>query len=69
MSLKKDVENNVKKNRETRFNDKDNRPLMEVWPSDDDFGHWVAYHEAKERGVICNTPEFKDTPFCGSGHH
>ena len=45
------------------------RPTIEVWPAEDDFGHWVAYHEAKERAVICNTPEYKDTPYCGSGSH
>jgi hypothetical protein len=45
------------------------RPLVEIWPEDDDFARWLAYHEAKERAVICKTPEFKDTPFCGTGYH
>jgi hypothetical protein len=45
------------------------RPQIEVWPEDDDFANWLTYHEAKERAVICKTPEFKDTPFCGTGYH
>lgn len=52
-----------------RIANEGSRPRMEVWPADDDFAQWVASKERKARTIICNTPEFKDTPFCGSGCH
>jgi hypothetical protein len=45
------------------------RPEIEVWPFEDDYAHWVISHEDPARSVICNTPEFKDSPFCGHGAH
>lgn len=68
-NAKDDFVSNINDGFTERTEDLDLRPTMEVWPAEDDFGHWVAFHEAKERAVICNTPEYKDTPFCGSGSH
>jgi hypothetical protein len=45
------------------------RPEIEVWPFEEDYAHWVISHEDPARSVICNTPEFKDSPFCGHGAH
>jgi hypothetical protein len=54
---------------EARIEEQGMRPRIEVCPADDDYARWVAYHEAKDRAVICSTPEYKDTPFCGTGCH
>jgi hypothetical protein len=59
----------VNNNLDARIEEQGMRPHVEVWPADDEFGRWVAYHKAKERAVICTTPEFQDTPFCGTGCH
>ena len=53
----------------SRVDSQDCRPAMEVWPEEDDFERWVAWHEDPTRAVICRTPEFKNMPFCGSGFH
>jgi len=45
------------------------RPSVEVCPGDDDDALWVSSHQNRIRTVICNTPEFRDTPFCGAGYH
>jgi hypothetical protein len=45
------------------------RPGVEVWPGEDDDAEWVASHERRTQAVVCNTPEYKDTPFCGTGYH
>jgi len=45
------------------------RPSVEVWPEDDDDALWVSSHKNRVRTVICDTPEFRDTPFCGVGYH
>jgi len=50
----------VNDNLDARIEEQGMRPNIEVWPVDDEFARWVAYHEAKERAVICSTPEFKD---------
>jgi hypothetical protein len=68
-STKKDFLTKLSSNLDERIEEQEMRPRIEVWPGDDDFAHWVAYHEAKERAVICSTPEYKDTPFCGTGCH
>jgi len=52
-----------------RADNQGGRPTMEVWPENDDFERWVAWHENPTRAVICATLEFKNTPFCGSGLH
>ena len=69
MDIKEEFTKKVKDNLEDRIENSAMRPTMEVWPGEDDFAHWVAYHKAKDRAVICNSPEYKDTPFCGGGSH
>lgn len=59
----------VKGNLDRREEEQGLRPVVEVWPDEDGFGRWVAYHEAKERAVICSTPEYEGSPFCGTGSH
>lgn len=44
-------------------------PGIEVWPGEGDFSDWIAYHVGKERLVICSSPEFRASPFCGIGYH
>jgi hypothetical protein len=51
---------------EIRFANGDARPFVEVWP-DDDFADWVSAHSDRTRNIICRTPEFKATPYCGAG--
>lgn len=69
MSFKSDFLDDVKKAVDHGTVVQGYRPNIEVWPEEDDFGRWVAYHENKERAVICTTPEFADAPFCGRGLH
>lgn len=68
-TIKEEFSTAVKSNLDARIEEQEMRPHIEVWPVEDDFGRWVAYHEAKERAVICSTPEYRDTPFCGTGCH
>ena len=68
-TLKEEFLTEVNGNLEARIEEQGMRPHIEVWPADDEYARWVAYHEAKDRAVICNTPEYKDTPFCGTGCH
>ncbi len=69
MSFKSDFVDNVKKAVDDGMVAQGLRPNIEVLPEEDDFGRWVAFHENKARAVICTTPEFMDTPFCGRGFH
>jgi hypothetical protein len=69
MSFKSDFVDNVKKAVDDGTVAQGYRPNIEVWPEEDDFGRWVAFHENKVRAVICTTPEFADTPFCARGSH
>lgn len=69
MAIKEEFTAKVKDNLEDRIENFGMRPTMEVWPVEDDFARWVAYHQARDRAMICNSPEFKDTPFCGRGSH
>jgi hypothetical protein len=45
------------------------RPNIEVWPFEDEFGLWAMSHRDPIRAVVCGTPEFKDSPYCGLGVH
>jgi hypothetical protein len=45
------------------------RPNVEVWPFEDEFGLWKLSHRDPSRAVVCGTPEFKDSPYCGLGVH
>lgn len=67
--FKQDFVNSIRDTDEARANELNVRPQMEVWPFEDDWGHWVLSHEDPTRSVICNTPEFKDSPYCGHGVH
>jgi len=68
MSIRSDLMSALNENKESRLEDRDHRPMVEVWP-DDEFGFWVSQHQDRSRHIICNTPEFMDTPFCGVGFH
>lgn len=52
-----------------RIQEQGMRPSIEITPYDDDDAQWYAAHSDKTRYVICNTPEHRDSPFCGSGWH
>jgi hypothetical protein len=68
MSYKKHMEDYLKESRETRFESQSSRPSIEIWPDDDD-AMWLLRHSNPTRDIICTTPEFGDSPFCGTGHH
>lgn len=67
MSLKDDFVRDIRENEGERFESVGFRPSLEYWP--DDFGEWVAAHENPVASVICGTPEFESSPFCGKGYH
>ena len=67
--IREEFLNEVENNLDDRIDEQEVRPHVEVWPADDEYARWVAFHEAKERAVICTAPEYKDTPFCGTGCH
>ncbi len=69
MSIRDDFTNDVKSGAGDRIESASYRPNIEVWPEEDDFGKWVASHQDKVRMVICASPEFADSPYCGRGHH
>jgi hypothetical protein len=69
MSMREDFVGAVKEGFAARVEAQETRPNIEVWPEEDDFGRWVASHTDRVRTVVCETPEFKDAPFCGRGHH
>ncbi len=68
MNLQKEFVRAMKDGLDYRSEEEES-PAVEVWPDEDDFAKWIAYHSPQERPVICATPEFKDTPFCGIGYH
>ncbi len=65
MSFKKEMMEDIRTLRARNGNE---RPFMEVWP-DDEFAEWVSGHTDKVRNIICHTPEFRATPYCGVGYH
>ncbi|MEW6531350.1 MAG: hypothetical protein AB1473_10960 [Thermodesulfobacteriota bacterium] len=67
MSLKSDFEQSLITSLDERIAEQGSRPVIEFLP--DDFDLWVASHEDKVRTVLCSTPEFESTPYCGSGSH
>lgn len=69
MSLKTEFVREIQDRLDERIDEAGERPTIENWPDEDDFAKWIAYHSPHERPVICATPEFKDTPFCGPGYH
>ena len=68
MSYKRHLEDYLKESLETRFENHDTRPSLEIWPDDDD-AMWVLRHSDPARDVICSTAEYGDSPFCGTGSH
>ena len=69
MSIRDDFIRDINDGLGQRIEAQNNRPDIEVWPDEDDFGRWVAAHRDRVRSVICGSPEFADTPFCGRGFH
>ena len=67
MSFKKEFLSNIRSSEAQRFENSGNRPIIEVWPDDD--SDWVASHEDQVRQILCMTPEFESSPFCGKGSH
>jgi hypothetical protein len=68
MSYKRDIEDFMEESTEARFETQSNRPGVEIWPDDED-ALWLMRHSDPARAVICRTPEFASSPFCGVGHH
>lgn len=69
MSVREDFAETAKELFGVQVGARESRPSVEVWPEEDDFGRWVASHTDRVRTIVCETPEFKDAPFCGRGHH
>jgi hypothetical protein len=69
MDIKNEFVEDVKSALQDRMESLNMRPNIELFPGEDDFAEWVACHERKARTAICNAPEFRDTPFCGTGAH
>ena len=68
MSYKRYMEEFIGESEEARFANQFSRPGVEIWPDDED-ALWVMRHSDPVRAVICRTPEFADSPFCGVGQH
>ena len=66
MSFKKDMMDDIRDWEGRRVKYEGDRPFMEVWP-DDGFAEWVSAHQDRVRNIICNTPEYRATPYCGVG--
>jgi hypothetical protein len=67
MSFKTEMMDGIRDTEGFRIKNGNDRPFIEVWP-DDEFAEWVSSHTDKARNIICNTPEFKATPYCGVGY-
>ncbi|MGO9571520.1 MAG: hypothetical protein ACLP5H_28690 [Desulfomonilaceae bacterium] len=68
MSFKKDMMDDIRDWEGRRVKNEGDRPFMEVWP-DDGFAEWVSAHEDRVRNIICNTPEYRATPYCAVGYN
>lgn len=69
MSIREEFLGDIVEGLGDRIESQGARPGVEVWPEEDDFGRWVASHRDPVRSVVCNTPEYRDLPFCGRGVH
>ena len=67
--FREDFEQEVADGLEARMIGEKKRPSVEEWSEDEDYSDWVATHGDQIRTIICNTPEFKDLPFCEPGLH
>jgi hypothetical protein len=68
MSYKRHMDDFAEESKEARFENQFSRPGIEIWPDDED-ALWIMRHTDPARAVICRTPEFSNTPFCGVGMH
>jgi hypothetical protein len=66
MSLKKEMMDEIRDGQELRFENGNDRPSVEVWP-EEHFADWISAHSDRTRNIICHTPEFRATPYCGVG--
>jgi hypothetical protein len=69
VNLKEEFVRSMKDGFDSRSEEEEKRPAVEVWPDEDDFAKWSTYQSPQEKPVICAAPESNDMPFCGSGHH
>jgi len=69
MSFKEEFVDAVNESLSSRAEELSLRPNVEIWPEDDEDALWVSSHQNRIRTIICDTPEFRDTPFCGAGFH
>ncbi len=69
MSIKEEFLGAMNKSLSSRVENHGIRPSIEVWPEEDEDARWVASHGDQVRTIVCDTPEFRDTPFCGRGSH
>jgi hypothetical protein len=69
MDITREFVEDVKRTYQSRMDSLDMRPNIELFPGEDADAEWLACHELGKRTTICNTPEFRDTPFCGTGSH
>lgn len=67
MSFKQEMMDEISDGQELRFANGNDRPSVEVWP-EDDFADWVSAHSDRARNIICHTPEFRASPYCGAGY-
>ncbi len=68
MSFRKDIMDTNRDGEGQRAKDEGDPPFMEVWP-DDEFAEWVSAHGDRAGNIICHTPEFRATPYCGVGYN
>lgn len=69
MSVRRELWGEIDHGLDSLVDGQTERPAVEIWPEEDDFGRWVAGHNDPLRTVICNTPEYKGSPYCGRGLH
>jgi len=69
MVTKKEVPGKSAASSDDQIVNTDMRPGIEVWPGAGGFADWIAYHLNKGGLIICKTPDFRASPFCGIGYH
>ncbi len=69
MTIQEEFVNAIEETMPVRMEGTGFRSGIEVWPYEDDFGRWVASHEHRVQAVVCETPEYRSSPFCGLGAH
>ena len=66
--MTQDFKKKIKDLLSSRIEEQDTLPRNDAGGLDD-FRQWISEHSDQATGVICDTPEFKDMPFCGSGNY